>query len=137
MARLIRRVRDPLWIAAIVACMLIVSSAMVIVRAIPASYASIPEESISEDAQAQLARARVTDDRRNRPWCPECGIVESMRQVERSGHIGAAIATTGKSYELTVRFRDGSKTVFNEATPRIWRQGSRVIVIAGTTTSNN
>jgi hypothetical protein len=40
--------------------------------------------------------------------------------------------TTGShDYETTVRFRDGSTAVFNETTPRTWRTGGRVIVIAG------
>jgi hypothetical protein len=47
-----------------------------------------------------------------------------MRQTERS-----------RDYETTVRFRDGSTAVFNEATPRTWRTGGRVIVIGGSNAS--
>jgi hypothetical protein len=32
---------------------------------------------------------------------------------------------------MTVRFRDGTTTVFQEATARTWHPGVRVLVIAG------
>lgn len=89
--------------------------------------------------------------RPNGVWCADCGVVESMRQVVRAGEAGdsgtadarpAGSATGGTAgqakpshdatraaYEFTVRFRDGSAIVFEEATPRTWRPGSRVIVI--------
>lgn len=169
-----RPARMPIWIAAISTCLLVASGIVAIARPIPASYANIPDEGTpskdraapgaSEDAQtknlqAPLALARVTINRRNRAWCPECGVVESVRQIDGSGDAGgrdnvdvtsagnafvrasgSAIAVntlTGKTYEFTVRFRDGSMTVFNEATPRTWRSGSPVIVIARSNATNN
>ena len=50
---------------------------------------------------------------------------------------GSAVATGGTvgSYAVTVRFRDGSTIVLSQATPRSWRMGSRVIAIAGASTS--
>jgi hypothetical protein len=141
-----------------------------IVRSIPASYGNIPEEPApskrggpprestdahAKDPQAQLEGTGAAVDRRTRAWCPECGVVESIRQIGRSGDVGgrdrvdvkavgrvsgngvAADAMTGKIYEMTVRFRDGSTAVFNEASPRTWRLGSRVIVIGGSNASNN
>jgi len=53
-----------------------------------------------------------------------------------SGGATAAIAATGKDYEITVRFHDGSTTVFNEATTGTWRLGSQMIVIGGSKASN-
>jgi hypothetical protein len=144
----VMRTRVPMWVAGISVCLLAASGTVAVIRAIPASYASIPDEralsehgavaSGSEDAnanepQAHLAIARDTINRRNRAWCHECGVVESVRQIAGSGGASgnpmAASAITSKGYEITVRFRDGTTTVFNEASPRTWRLGSRVIVI--------
>jgi hypothetical protein len=154
-------------------CVLAASGIVAIVRSIPASYASIPNDdaplkrvsapSGSEDGPAiyplPLAAARDTINRRNRARCPACGVVESMRKIERPGEVrgqytaeikvargvtggasGSAIAAnakTGKGYEITVRFRDGSTTVLNEASPRTWPLGSRVMVIGRSNASSN
>jgi hypothetical protein len=132
-----------MWIAGISICLLAASAIVAVVRAIPASYASIPNEHAPSQGAAEpsgLEDAHVNGPR-NRAWCPECGFVESIRHIESRGNVGvaggvsggaiAASAVTGRDYEVTVRFRDGSTTVFNEATPRTWRLGSRVIVIGG------
>ena len=163
----------PLWIAGISICVLAVSGIGAIVRSIPASYANIPNEDAplkrgaapngSKDGrginQLALAETRNTINRRNRASCRACGVVESMRKIERPGDVGgqytadikrarsltggasgsaiAANATTGKGYEITVRFRDGSTTVLNEASPRTWPSGSRVMVIGRSNASSN
>jgi hypothetical protein len=143
-----RTTRVPMWVAGISICLLAASGIVAIVRAIPASYASIPNDGASGHAAVPggLEDAYVNGPR-NRAWCPECGFVESIRHIESSANVGvaggvsggaiAASAVTGKDYEITVRFRDGSTTVFNEATPRTWRLGSRVIVISGLNASND
>jgi hypothetical protein len=161
-----RTTRVPMWIAGISICLLAVSGIVAVVRAIPASYANIPnegapsergtapsglEDAYVDDPQERFAAARDTINRRSRAWCSECGIVESIWLIERSGNVGvagnvfgvasggiiAAGAVTGKIYEITVHFRDGSTMVFNEATPRTWRVGSQVIVIGGSDASND
>jgi hypothetical protein len=106
-------------------------------------------------SRTALAPVQAETDRRDRARCPECGVVESMRRTEQSGGMGAtdavdldrterafrsaaagnAIAERG--YAITVRFRDGSRTVFNEVSPRSWRPGSRVIVIGRANTSSD
>ncbi len=158
--------RVPIWIAGISICLLTAAGLAAIARSIPASYASI---SVDGKASSREAASNATDDahirdldtepaivpavkkRRNGVPCPECGLVESIRKVERVGDISrqdtvpvkagesvskgasdAAIApdaATSSIYEITVRFRDGSRTVLNDAAPRNWRLGSRVIVI--------
>jgi hypothetical protein len=160
-----------MWIAGISICLLAASGTVAIVRSIPASYANIPDkgalprqgaaprvagETLAKDLQAQLAG---TINPRSRARCPECGVVESMRQIKRSGDVGrqdvayvkvargasggapvsaiAANAITANGYEMTVRFRDGSTTVFNEANPRTWRLGTRVMVIGRSVASND
>jgi hypothetical protein len=137
-----------MWIAGISLCVLAASGVVAIVRSIPASYANILDEGAPsnhqivsseseelhlDDPQAHPSVSRNAIGRRNRVGCPECGFVESVRPIERSGGAsGATIAANAQSargYEITVRLRDGSSTVFNEANPGTWRLGSRVIVI--------
>ena len=163
----------PLWIAGISICVLAASGIVAIARSIAASYAGIPNEDVPRKRGAapsgsdsgpainpqSLAEAEDTITRRNRARCPACGVVESMRKIERQGDGGgqytadvkiarsvtggasgsaiAANATTGKGYEITVRFRDGSTTVLNEASPRTWPLGSRVMVIGRSSASSN
>ena len=123
-------------------------------RLIPASFANVPKAGVPErsgDGRAHVvARPLAVRDGHRAP-CSGCGVIESMRQSERSGTLqwqgmieaktsrgdsssaaGAvtpAHAATEKHYEFTVRFRDGSTTVFSETSPRAWRLGSRVMVI--------
>ena len=169
-----RPARGPMWIAGVSICALAASGIVAIVRTIPASYASIPDERVSskqgaatssfEDAQAagpqaRPSEARETINRRNRAQCRDCGVVESMRQIGRSSDAGrqgpvgvkiaggvaggasgsaiAARATTERDHEITVRFRDGSTTILNEANARMWQLGDRVIVIGRSKASNN
>jgi len=167
-----RLVRVPTWIAGISICLLAGSGIVAIVRSIPVSYANIPndgapsfgnapsgvEDALADGPRAGLLLEKTAITRGRRASCPECGVVESMRQIEHSGAVigqgnvevkfagdgsvgasGSAIAagaTTAKRYEITIRFRDGSTTVFNEANPRTWRLGSRVMVIKPSRASN-
>jgi len=154
--------RKPLLrIAGIFIGLLAASGVVAIVRSIPTSYANVPDErapsehrevaNVPEDA----AGARGTINRRNRASCSECGVVDSVRQIERSGVVdgqpaldvkaagrdsGDAIvsnAIPGKRYEITLRFRDGSTMVLNEAGPRTWRLGTRVMVIGRSGSSSD
>ncbi len=124
----------------------------------PGAAPSGPGGARAGDAPGHVAVTRAATDRRSRARCPECGVIESMRRIERSGDgvrqdavdIGAprvvsdasagaiaADATSGKGYEFTVRFRDGSTAVFSDANPRAWRLGSRVVVLGRRMPSNN
>lgn len=44
---------------------------------------------------------------------------------------------SSKSYEITVRFEDGSSHVINEASAPSWRTGDRVKVFNGVIQSNS
>ena len=110
--------------------------------------------------------------------CAECGVVESVREIDIKGEgsgigavggavvggvlghqigdgrtqdiatvvgaVGGAVAgheiekhvKSGKSYEITVRFEDGSSRVIHEASVPAWRNGDRVKVINGVIQSN-
>jgi len=137
-----------LRIAGISICLLAASGVVAIVRSIPVSYASVPDErapsqhravaSVPTDAYLKdsppaLAGAQATINRQNWASCPECGVVDSVRRIGAF----ASSAPGGKSYEVTIRFRDGSTMVSNEVGPRTWRLGTRVIVIGRVSSSNN
>jgi hypothetical protein len=153
----------PMRIGVIAVCLLAALGLAAIARAIPTSYAGIPVAAQSgqrasagggDDAQALLVPATPPIDGRKQARCPECGVIESIRMFERSSAAGgqstaaikvsegesggaiAAHAVAGKGYETTVRLRDGSTAVFNEATPRAWRPGSRVMVIGALQVAN-
>ena len=76
-------------------------------------------------------------------WCPDCGVIVSTRQIEApdekrgvgaSGRIAAGGEIEGmrtRNYEITIRLQDGSTRVITDAHPARWRQGERVIIIAG------
>jgi outer membrane lipoprotein SlyB len=61
------------------------------------------------------------------------------------GAVGGAVAgneiekrvKSTKSYEVTVRFDDGSSRVFSESSPPAWRTGDRVRIVDGQIRSNN
>lgn len=168
-----RPARAP-WIAGIAIGLFAAIGIAAIARSISVSYADIPhantpaardaasgvaEGAGAGTAQAQLEAARIAASGRNRARCPECGVVESIRQIARSGDTGghaagagriargasggrsgsamAANGGTGNGYEITVRLRDGSKTVFNESSPRSWQPGSRVLVISRADAARN
>ena len=48
--------------------------------------------------------------------CRYCGSIESKREIEP------------RVYEYTVRMRDGSSRVFQEALPVTWREGERLLL---------
>lgn len=77
-------------------------------------------------ATGDLASVSVASHTPTRATCAGCGVVELVREIDTRGD--HAVEST-RSYELTIRFQDGSTRVFNEATPRTWRPGARVMVI--------
>lgn len=98
----------------------------------------------------QTAPVPATNEARVKGRCPECGVIVSMRGIERhdqdSGSGAAGGVTAGhrdetrvkstKSYEIVVRMAGGSSRVINHASPASWRPGERVIVIDGADPSN-
>jgi len=114
-----------------------------------------------------------------RPICRECGVIQSVREVEKKGEAtgsGAAIggiaggilgnqagrghgrdvmtvlgaiggAVAGheiekntkkvKSYEIAIRFDDGSSRLITQESPPAWRSGDRVRLVDGVITASN
>jgi hypothetical protein len=70
------------------------------------------------DVPAGVARAG--------PRCPECGMIELVREIERHDE------ESTRSHEFVVRMADGSSRVIGDANPGRWRTSERLIVIDGT-----
>ncbi len=87
---------------------------------------------------------------RYRGGCEECAVVTSIREIEPldSGiHSGPGSKATKESgnamtgealrrLEITVRMRDGSTRVIDQARSANWRVNERLIVIGGASTGN-
>ena len=121
------------------------------VRAIEPSETSDRSADLrAAEEQSPDAAARLSNTTRNRASCTECGTIASVREipawrdagwrerVDVKGPQDAGITSTiaiapasERIYEVTVRFRDGTTTVFNESGTPTWRVGNHVIVIAG------
>jgi hypothetical protein len=95
----------------------------------PKDHATLAESSsmpAPAGANGDMASASGVSDRATRTTCARCGVIESVREIDARGE---QAAESTLSYEVTIRLQDGSRRVFNEATPRSWRSGTRVIII--------
>jgi outer membrane lipoprotein SlyB len=132
-----------------------------------------PHASPAKAAPAKVHAAAVVAAK-----CAECGVVQSVREVDTKGEgsgvgvvggavaggvlghqvgngdgqtiatvigaVGGAVAgneiekrvKSKKSYEVTVRFDDGSSRVITEANAPSWRSGDKVKVVNGVIQSN-
>ena len=179
------------WIAGIAVTMFSAVGVAAIMGWIPSSIGSPAENTVlaNSAAPAKPAGARVhappaqvpvhvASNTPARVRCAECGVIESVREIETKGEgtglgavggavvggllghqvgggrgqdvatvvgvVGGAVAgnevekrvKSGKSYEITVRFEDGSNRVIHEASAPTWRTGDRVKVINGVIQSN-
>jgi len=93
----------------------------------------------------QMAPVQTMSEARANARCAECGMIVSMREIERhdedSGPGAAGGVTTGtwdetrvkstRSYEIIVRMANGSRRVIHDANPASWRPGERLMVIGG------
>ena len=169
------------WIAGIAVTVFSALGIAAIMGWIPTSTSS-PGDSAMRAGQptvlAQPAAGAYPAPARVAAACAECGVVESVREVDTKGEgsgigavggavvggvighqigdgrgqdiatvvgaVGGAVAgneiekrvKTTKSYEITVRFEDGSSRVIHEASAPSWRTGDRVKVINGVIQSN-
>jgi hypothetical protein len=126
----------PIWIANVATTLLCTAGIASFMAWVPTASGnpdkdtSLSERSPKSDqvaaATGDLASTSVTSHTPTRATCAGCGVVELVREIDiRGDH---AVEST-RRYELTIRFQDGSTRVFNEATPRTWRPGARVMVI--------
>lgn len=96
-------------------------------------------------APDQMPAVETMREARVHARCAECGVIVSMRKIERrkedSGPGAAGGGTAGnrdesrlkaaRNHEITVRMADGSSRVIEAANAAAWRRGERLIVIAG------
>ena len=100
-------------------------------------------------ASGPAAKLPAAGEARAMPRCPECGVIVSMREVERRDEdidpVAAAGTTTGngneipekrtRNYRIIVRMADGTDRSIYAVNPARWRTGERLMVIAGTGSS--
>ena len=131
--------RLPLWVGGIAA--ILVSGIAIGSLAISAQGSSGVHASVEPPEVAAASAIAAPGARTYR--CPECGVIESTREIEApdertgvnaSGPIAAGGGTEGKrfrNHEITIRLQDGSMRVITDANPARWRNGERVTIIAG------
>jgi len=95
----------------------------VVVTMLATGASPMAREAFTPDGRTSVAGI---DHPRAWPRCPQCGVIESVREVAPDDGSDAL-----SRYEVTIRFRDGTATMFDAAKPRAWRLGSRVNVIGG------
>lgn len=85
-----------------------------------------------------------------RARCTECGVIESVREIETEGdgtdpgaaggpvagnEVGKRVIST-RSFSVIVRLDDGSSRAFSEAILPAWRLGDKVRIVNGEIQSN-
>jgi hypothetical protein len=91
------------------------------------------EECRTSERAGLLGHDVGLDDRRRGGIEPLADIVAAAAVGKR----GAKKFAVTTRHQIVVRFRDGSRQVLNEATPRALHEGERVIVIAGLGTTRS
>lgn len=84
----------------------------------------LPGQRVRGNPLDELPRVAVN------PLCEVCGIVDSMREIPAQGDQPAR-------HEVTVRLRDGSMRVNENATPGQWRKGDRIMLLGGPSPSSS
>ncbi|WP_332825724.1 hypothetical protein [Ramlibacter sp.] len=94
------------------------------VAAIALAAASLPSP---RPRVAATSPAFVAEDTTQRSLgrCATCGVVERVRPLALAGAAPAG-------YELTVRFRDGSRRLSSHADEVDWRVGDAIMLLGGT-----
>jgi hypothetical protein len=109
------------------------ASAVILFKPAP----DVPPAILTEDpANAAISNVRAK--------CPECGVVEAMRELAPLA-VDARPAVAGdggrgprsqRTYEITLRMKDGGSHHFVDTNPANWRLGERVLLIGGPTRSS-
>jgi outer membrane lipoprotein SlyB len=100
---------------------------------------------LAAPAVQKRARAKAKAKARALGKCAECGLIESIGDINERPDDSGAGATDASSAgdritqsldstapsEMVVRMADGSRRVISNANPALWRLGERVVIIAG------
>lgn len=63
--------------------------------------------------------------------CEQCAVVTAMREIKPLEHEINSSAESTRRYQVTVRMRNGSTRVIEQARPANWRMNERLILIGG------
>jgi len=170
-----------MWIAGIVLIVFSVAGIAAFMGWIPGSAGKPADAPLAAKLEKPRAaeRARPAARAPAAAVCAECGVVQSVREIETKGEgsgvgvvggavaggvlgsqvghgdgrklatvigaVGGAVAgneiekrvKSSKSYEITVRFEDGSSRVISEPESTAWRAGDRVRVVNGVIHANS
>ncbi len=186
------------WAAAIAVIVFCAAGVAAVMGWIPTSFGKTDDAALAAQDMGKPAQAKTSPSKTAAPAaspvkavpatpapaavaaakCLDCGIVQSVREIEAKGEgsgigavggavaggllgsqvghgdgtkiatvigaVGGAVAgnevekrvRTSKSYEITVRFDDGSSRVITEASAPAWRSGDKVRVVNGIIQSN-
>ena len=91
------------------------------------TYTEIMEGCLATEGAGSRRRGYGLDDNRPRGFEPLADIVATAA----AGKPGKKRFTVTTRHQIVIRFRNGSRQVLNESTPRALHEGERVIVIAG------
>jgi hypothetical protein len=127
------RFAQPLWrdtVAWIVACLAIMTLAAMSMPV--AAWASslgnpAPEASAAPGSGMQATASTTAPEGlnpRSTTRCHTCGVVVMVRPLQSAG-----AAPTG--YELTIRFRDGSRRISSHSDHVVWSAGDSIMLIGG------
>lgn len=112
---------------------------------VSAANATNAAKAVALAAPAVQKRARAKAKARALGKCAECGLIESIGDINERPDDSGAGATDASSAgdwneqplhsmaqsEMVVRMADGSRRVISNANPALWRLGERVVIIAG------
>jgi hypothetical protein len=124
-----------MWIASVATALFCAAGIAAFMAWMPPAIANPEDATLAELSpmpaqpareKGDMASAGEVSDTPSRTTCAECGVIESVREIDMRSEQAAA---STRSYEVTIRFRDGSTRVLTEATPRMWRSGTAVKVM--------
>lgn len=114
------------WVASVATTLLCATGIAVSIAWTPTATGNPKDHATLASATAGKVSAGVVSDPPTGTTCAECGVIESVREIRTRGE---QTAESIARYESTIRFRDGSRRVLNEATPRTWRSGTAVRIM--------
>lgn len=145
-AKTIKLLRRPAWLAGVAALFAVIGSLVMSGQNEVGVFAKgVAELAIIAPAIAETAAGayKSTGARANK--CVDCGVVESMREIDSPDASSGAhaqgrtiLAMRGETapdraptLEITIRLQDGSLRVLTDPSPANWRRGERVQIMAG------
>ncbi len=148
--RQISRIPNPQLVIAGIAVVLLGTFGIGVVMAWGSGSDDVPGVAQGIQSTFNTFTGRSDDSGRVRSRCPECGVVESTRLIQKPGEeieadVSGSVTKSGrrdapkkitKISEVTIRMNDGASHQFLDENHTNWRRGERVIFIAGANRSD-